>query len=215
MTELECLSLSTVESSKSIQLLHPHPSPTSSDSTKPTMKLSPRWTRSPPIMPRKEVPTKRGRPTLSHLQRRTWFQGRRRESQRLLVLMITSNTTGRSDQAPRTHGSLSMSHGKRSSQVDSGKMTRRRKKNLRRIGGCRRDRGSTLRTLLLHQKLRKKLIRRERRGKNRKKSRLLEGEPTRGGGVAVLAELGRERVLAAHLSLTQRVSLGSPSVDRS
>lgn len=185
MRKLECLSWRTVENSKSIQVLsHPHPSQTSSDSTRRTRKPSPRWTRSQIIMPQKEVPTKQRSPTLSHLRRRMWFQGRRRGSQRLLVSMIVGDPEGRSDQASRTYGSLTTSLGRRSFQVGLG-MTTKRKKSLRRIGGCRRDQGSTLRNLILHRNLQKKLERRKRRGRNRKRSRLLEGEPTRDGGVAV------------------------------
>ena len=184
MKELECLSSRTVESSKSIQVLsHPHPSPTYSDSTKRTRKLSPRWTRSQLIMLQKEVPTKKSSPTLSRLRRRMWFQGRRRGSQRLLVLMIVCDPKGRSDRVSRTHGPLATSLGRRSFQVGSGMMTKRRK-NLRRVAGCQRDQGSTSRSLILHRNLQRKLERRKRRGRSRKRSKLLEGEPTRDGGVA-------------------------------
>jgi hypothetical protein len=87
-------------------------------------------------------------------------------------------------------------------------MTKRRKKILRRTGGCRRrPRIHLADPAPAPEPFRKKPERRKRRGRNRKRSKLLEGEPTRDGGVAVLAELGRERVLVAHLSPTQRVSL--------
>jgi len=185
MRELECLSSRIVESSKSIQALsHPHPSQTSSDSTKHTRRLFPRWTRSQLIMPQNEVPIKQRSPTLSRLQRKMWSQGRRRGSRRRLVLMIVGDLEVRSDQAPRTHGPLATSLGRRSFQVGSGMMTKRRK-NLRRVGGSQRDQGSTSRNLILHRNLQRKLERRKRRGRNGKRSRLLEGEPTRDGGVVV------------------------------
>ena len=55
---------------------------------------------------------------------------------------------------------------------------------------------------------------RKRKGRNRKRSKLLEGELTRDGGVAVLVESDHGRVLVVHPLPTRRVGLCPLSVGK-